>query len=104
MGWDRGRYCTRSRKVRGRVVRQYVGAGPLGELVAELDAWGRAERAARAAAWRAEQARLQGLDELVSELNDLADLAARAALVAAGFRRHKRGEWRRQRVRRDHPE
>jgi hypothetical protein len=29
MGWDRGRYYTRSRKVNGRVVREYVGTGPV---------------------------------------------------------------------------
>ena len=27
MGWDRGRYYTRSKKVNGRVVREYVGSG-----------------------------------------------------------------------------
>jgi hypothetical protein len=25
MGWDRGRYYTRSKKVNGRVVREYIG-------------------------------------------------------------------------------
>jgi hypothetical protein len=30
-------------------------------------------------------------------VNEMADLAARAALLAAGFHLHKRGEWRKRR-------
>jgi hypothetical protein len=97
MGWDRGRYYTRSRKVNGRVRREYVGRGPLGELAAALDALQRAEREAKAAEWRADRERLQGVDKVVSRLDELADLLARAALVAAGYHQHKRGEWRARR-------
>ena len=32
MGWERGRYYTRSKKVNGRVVREYVGTGQLAAL------------------------------------------------------------------------
>jgi len=61
-------------------------------LAAELDAIGRQEREAERAARRAEREELEALDAPLGELNDLADLLAHAALLAAGFRRHNRGE------------
>jgi hypothetical protein len=50
MGWDKGRYYTRSRKDNGRVVREYVGAGQLAALAAQMDALEREKREAEAAA------------------------------------------------------
>jgi hypothetical protein len=100
MGWDRG-YYYRARKVNGRVVREYVGAGLAAQLAAQLDDRKRRQRQAQRAARRAEQAELDALDGPVNELCDLADLVARAALEAAGFHQHKRGEWRKRRVRQD---
>ena len=41
------------------------------------------------------------LDAPLNDLNDLAELLAHAALLAAGFHQHKRGEWRKRRVQRD---
>ena len=50
MGWEKrrrgGLYYTRSKKVRGRVVREYVGGGLLGQLAALSDAERRAKRKA----------------------------------------------------------
>lgn len=97
MGWDKGRYYTRSRKVNGRVVREYIGTGEVAELAAQSDAIDRADREAERQARRAEKAELDALDASVKELDELADLLARAALLAAGYRQHKRGEWRRRR-------
>ena len=97
MGWERGRYYTRSRKVNGRVEREYVGGGELGRLVAEMDAIKRAERLAEAEAWRAEKARLEAEEADLEKMDRLIDLIARATLVAAGFHRHNRCEWRRRR-------
>ena len=97
MGWERGRYYTRSRKVNGRVIREYVGAGLLGELAARMDANERQQREDERAADRTRRAELEALDGPLNDLNDLAEMVARAALVAAGFRQHKRGEWRKRR-------
>jgi hypothetical protein len=97
VGWDKGRYYTRSRKVNGRVVREYVGKGEIGEIMAQIDALDRADRQAEREALRAEKAELNALDSGVKQLDELADLLARAALLAAGYRQHKRGEWRRKR-------
>ena len=97
MGLERGRYYTRSRKVNGRVVREYVGAGPVAELAAQLDALDRAQREAVREAQRAIDAELAEIDGPLNELDTLAEGLARAALLAAGYRRHKRGEWRKTR-------
>src|SRR5262249_40027631 len=103
VGWDGGRYYTRSKKVNGRVVREYVGTGRVAELVAQMDAIERRQRQEERDALRAERAELDSLDAPLDELNDLAELLTRAALLAAGFRQHKRGEWRKRRVQREEP-
>jgi hypothetical protein len=99
MGWDRGRYYTRSKKVNGQVIREYVGTGEIAELVARQDALERQQREAERSACQAERAELEALDAPLNDLDALAELVARAALLAAGYRQHKRGEWRKQRVR-----
>ncbi len=91
MGWETrergGLYYTRSKKVDGRVVREYVGGGLLGELVAQTDAEERQRREEEAARWRTEREALEALDAPVDELSEAAELLARDALVA----RHLRG-------------
>ncbi len=103
MGWEKGRYYTRSKKVNGRVVREYVGFGRVAELAAELDAIKRQQRQAERDALLAKRAELDALDAPLDELNDLADLLARAALLAAGFHQHRRSEWRKRRVHDNEP-
>lgn len=80
MGWEtRGnsRYYYRKRKVAGRVVSEYVGTGL---------------HAARVVAQEA-AAREAELDAFY----DLTDALVGAALLNAGYHRHHRGEWRKQR-------
>jgi hypothetical protein len=101
MDWERG-YYYRVHKVNGRVVREYVGRGPAGELAAQLDALERHRRQQEARALRREKRDLDALDADLKAVTETADLLACAALLAAGFHRHKRGEWRRRRDRNTH--
>jgi hypothetical protein len=101
MSWEtrngKGRYYTRSVRIGGRIVREYIGAGAYGDCVADDDAVARAERADEAAAARAEVEQLAELDKLVAASARTAQLVASQALIAAGYRRHQRGEWRKTR-------
>jgi hypothetical protein len=101
MAWEsrrgRGRYYTRTRRVGGRFVREYVGAGADGERAAAQDAALRAGRQAEAQAWRAARARLDAADATVAALADAVRALVRAHLLVGGFRCHARGSWRRRR-------
>ena len=103
MGWERrargGQYYTRSRKVDGRVVREYVGGGLAGELAAQADAQVRGERATEGQAWRAERARIATADDALMDLCGLTEVVVHGALLMAGYHQHHRGEWRRSRGR-----
>ena len=102
MAWEyrgnNGPYYTRSKKIGGRVVRQYVGGGTVGQLASATDARLRAEREAQAADWQAEKARLEALEADVAALWEGADIMARATLLASGYHQHDRGEWRQSRA------
>ena len=100
MAWEKRKrgtsYYTRSRKVDGRVIREYVGGGVLGEIAALEDAYERRRREEEAAYWREERERLRALVSSVEELCEAAEILARAHLVAGGYRRTG-GHWRRRR-------
>jgi hypothetical protein len=102
MGWDKGgRYYTRSQRENGRVIREYIGGGAAGALVAQLDAIDRDRREEERVMARLAQEEVEALDAPLLELDALCDQLARAALLAAGYRQHHRGEWRKARGRRD---
>jgi hypothetical protein len=98
--WERrergGLYYTRSRKEDCKVVREYLGGGVLGELAARLDSERRRKRQEEEASRREERERLDALSAPVEELYEAAEVI-RAALLASGYRRHNRGEWRKTR-------
>jgi hypothetical protein len=104
MAWEsrngKGRYYTRSRKVDGRITREYVGAGLAGELAAQHDHLSRAQRQAETAAWKTERARIEATDQDLDDLDALYTAAVRSILEAAGFHQHDRGEWRKRREKR----
>jgi hypothetical protein len=98
--WERrergGLYYTRSYRLNGRVVREYVGGGILGQLAAQMDAQERRRREEEAAAWKEEQERMEAVAAPVEELCEGVEVLARATLLASGYHRHK-GEWRKRR-------
>jgi hypothetical protein len=99
MGWEKRSgqlYYTRSRKVNGRVMRDYMGGGALGELAAAADALRRADRWAEREALRAEEARWQEALTPLLELIHVTDLLTRATLLVAGYHQHAR-TWRKKR-------
>ena len=101
MAWERRQrgdwYYTRSRRVDGRIVREYVGAGIVGELAAEADLLARQDREDHRQLLKQEQERLRLLDGLLAAAEGLSRGQAAAALRAAGYHQHHRGEWRRKR-------
>ena len=102
MGWDKdGRYYSRSRREGRRVVREYVGAGEVAKLAAQLDAIERDKRLTDRECARIDRERAEVLDGPLDELDEVADLLVRAALVAAGYHQHNRGNWRKRRGRQE---
>jgi len=101
MGWERrqrgGRYYTRSKRIGGRVVREYVGGGRVGALAVALDAEERARAQEKARVWREFRGELERAETLTDQFAQAADWLARGGLVLAGYRQHHRGEWRRRR-------
>jgi hypothetical protein len=101
MAWERRsrgtRYYTRSKKIGGQVVREYVGGGVLGALAAQRDADGRAKIEQEARAWNALRVRLEQADAAAQELCEATEVAAGIVLVLAGYHQHHRGEWRKAR-------
>jgi hypothetical protein len=57
----------------------------------------REQRRLKALDMRDEKTKLAALDADIKALIEMTDLVAHAALLAAGFRRYKRGEWRKRR-------
>lgn len=103
MGWETrksgGRYYTRSKRVGGKVVREYVGSGKVGELAEQLDEIQRTNRQlARKSAADPQIADLGlGASKILEDFDALADRIGRALMISAGFHQHKRGNWRRRR-------
>jgi hypothetical protein len=100
MSWEsrngRGRYYTRSRRVGGRVVREYLGMGLAGELAAAEDAERRAQRLAERKAWDARRTYIEAASEAVERFSAGVRTLTRTTLEAAGYHQHHRAEWRRR--------
>jgi hypothetical protein len=101
MGWEtrrgQGRYYTRSRKVNGRIIREYLGTGLVPELAAQQDAEERAWRLAERERLQHEAARWAATSLPLIQLSQLLDGLTAAALITAGYHQHHRGAWRKRR-------
>src|SRR4051794_887120 len=106
---ERGRCTFFIRSVRrgGRVTSEYVGSGMVAVFAhaAALDLQEERE-AEREVRREALDGLVAGSERVVRPMRDYwssAEALFRATMEAAGFRRHKRGEWRRRRMRGDDP-
>ncbi len=95
-------YYYRARKVGGRVVKEYVGAGQAAVLASRIDEQVRAVARTEA---EQRQSALATFDDVEAPLDDLCrkvELLARGALLGAGYRQHDRGAWRKRRGEESH--
>jgi len=98
MAWDvcgNTRYYTRSRRVDGRVTREYYGKGEAAHLAAALDAQKRQQREAQLAARRHDRERWQAACAPLDQVIEDCTLFVQAALIAGGYHRRNKGHWRR---------
>lgn len=97
MSWDSRGYYYRSRRMNGQVTREYIGKGEIAEFIAEGDAIERELKFLQRSIWVAEKQEMEGIDAQMRELDGIAMKIIKAAMTAAGYHQHKRGEWRRKR-------
>jgi hypothetical protein len=105
MAWESrsgsGRYYTRSRRVNGKIVREYIGHGPIAEATYNADLLARQHRETERNAFDAARMADAERDGQLDSFNDLSKTVTDALLLLAGFHFHKRGEWRKRNERND---
>jgi transcriptional regulator of NAD metabolism len=82
--------------VNGRIQREYVGGGTIGELAEQLDVIDREERQQRAKEIRESKSEIDVFKERLTQFETLAEIIGRGLLIAAGYHQHKRSEWRKR--------
>ena len=98
MGWktiNGRRYFYKSEREGGRVKSTYFGGGESGSIMAEWIALERLERAEEQERERGERRESDTTERVISDWFDGVQAVADAAMVAAGFYKHK-GQWRRR--------
>jgi hypothetical protein len=96
MGWEtrgNGRYYYHKRKVNGKAVSEYMGAGDGAVLMALMHQ----EAAHKRQTWQASKDEQTRLDKEIDELRDQVQAIVTATLLVAGYHQHKR-MWRKQRA------
>ena len=100
MAWEqRGNRSYYYRSVRSgtRVTKEYVGGGRVASLIAQMDGIEREQQTQKRERAEFERQRWAALEGPALDLDAVTDLLVAAAMAAAGYRRHDRGEWRRRR-------
>jgi len=88
------RYYYRARKVRGKVIKEYVGTGAEAERAAEADAKARADREAVRERVRNAAMKLAPAEALTKQMDQATVLLAHAVLYCSGFHRTIAYQWR----------
>lgn len=114
MAWEtrkgtKRKYYTRSRRIDGQVQREYLGCGEVARLSAESDKTARnaqtflreQEAHRRLQQWERCEAIYAAILAPLDGLDILCGAAIQRELEAAGYHQHDRGEWRKQRLRRN---
>src|SRR4051794_26888894 len=99
MAWEqRGnhRYYYRSRKIAGRVVKEYIGGGLTGELAARQDERRLRKREAERAAVQTDRDAFEAAAAAHDTFSRVTDALMATALIEAGYHRHDRGQWRKR--------
>lgn len=96
-----GVYYTRSKRVNGKVIREYVGSGQFALLAFEMEQADalleKLRRLKEQELWRQEQEAEDALAQMVGAACQGAEVAFRAFMEAAGYHQHQRGAWRKKR-------
>jgi hypothetical protein len=90
------RYLTQSRKRHGRIIREYLGTGPVAEALYHVEAMERQQRHAAREAWRQSLADQTAIDAQVQRWWAQQDLLLQALLYSEGCYRHARSTWRKR--------
>lgn len=90
------RYFYRKQRIGSRVVSQYVGSGPLADLLAAEKERERKSLARQARTWQMHVERQRAVDASISASAAVVRALTDATLIASGYRSHK-GQWRKQR-------
>ncbi len=90
-----GPYYTRTRRVNGRQIREYIGGGILGQEAARIDAEARQQREEERRAWKQMKADLAQIEREMRAHEAMCKTAVAWVLEGSGFFNH-RGEWRKR--------
>jgi hypothetical protein len=100
MAWERRagrRYYYLGKRVGATVRKIYYGRHGAAKLAARFDAEDRRRRVAEAGTLEAERARTHTAQCAANDLESAVTMLTEAALLAAGYRKHDHGAWRRPR-------